>query len=122
MENASKALVMAGAVLIAVGVITLALYVYSVFSSYANTMETVYSASQVESFNRFYESYPEGTIRGVDALNLYRKACDDDVVVHVDTPGVDFEDLQLDQYLTEFTYRIEKRDGSGRVAQISLVN
>ena len=120
MENASKALMMAGAVLIAVGVITLSLYVYSVFSNYANTMEIIYSTSQVESFNRFYESFPEGVglIRGVDAVNLYWKAIDDEIGVSMG--GIDYANLDVTEYLSSYSYSITARDGSGRVSRISL--
>lgn len=86
MENASKALIMAGGVLIAVAVITLALYTYSYYKDYARSSEQMLTVSQIESFNRFYESYtsePVGSssylykIRGIDAINIYKKAIAD---------------------------------------------
>lgn len=81
MENASKAVIMAGGVLIAVSLISLALYAYSFFRDYANSSEQLLTLSQVESFNRFYESFNEGTdtIRGIDALNIYKKAQEDGI-------------------------------------------
>lgn len=93
MENASKAIIMAGGVLIAVAVITLALYGFSKYKDYARTSEQILTVSQIESFNRFYESYQEGTgkngtisgiplyeIRGIDYLNIYKKAIEDNAV------------------------------------------
>lgn len=79
MENASKAVIMAGGVLIAVAVISLALYAYSSFRSYAESSEQLFTATQIQNFNRFYQAYPEGnnTIRVIDAINIYNRALDD---------------------------------------------
>ena len=92
MENASKAVVMAGGVLIAVSLISLALYAYSYFKDYANSSEQLLTLSQIESFNRFYESFDEGTdtLRGVDVLNIYKKAVEDGFTagVNLDISGI----------------------------------
>lgn len=86
MENASKALIMAGGVLIAVAIITLALYAYSNYKNYASASEQMLTLSQIESFNKFYEAYTSEPInsssytykiRGIDAINIYNKALDD---------------------------------------------
>lgn len=95
MENASKALIMAGGVLIAVAIITLAIYTYSYYKEYARSSEQMLTLSQIESFNRFYESYQSSTnstgtidgkstkfylIRGIDYLNIYKKAKEDNLL------------------------------------------
>ena len=54
MENASKAIIMAGGVLIAVAIISLALYAYATYRDYANSSEQILSTSQITSFNRYY--------------------------------------------------------------------
>ena len=78
MENASKALIMAGGVLIAVAIISLALYAYATYRNYANSSEQILSTSQIVSFNRYYESFDTTkNIRGIDALNIYKRAKDD---------------------------------------------
>ena len=53
MENASKAVIMAGGVLIAVAVISLALYAYGNFKGYVTSTEQTLTAEQIQSFNRF---------------------------------------------------------------------
>ena len=65
MENASKAVIMAGGVLIAIAVISLGLYVYRNYQDYAAANEQLLSISNITSFNRFYESYinSDGRIR-----------------------------------------------------------
>lgn len=95
MENASKAIIMAGGVLIAVAVITLALYGFSKYKDYARTSEQILTVSQIESFNRFYEAYQTGAgqertisgkkisfykVRGIDYLNIYKKAIEDNML------------------------------------------
>ena len=61
MENASKAVIMAGGVLIAVAVISAALYAYMSFKGYTESNEQILTANQIQQFNRFYQSFPEGT-------------------------------------------------------------
>lgn len=61
MENASKAVIMAGGVLIAVAIISVALYAYASFKGYTESQEQVLTANQIQNFNRFYESFSEGT-------------------------------------------------------------
>lgn len=57
MENVSKALIMAGGVLIALAVIGVALYFYTSARGFAEQSESMLSASQVQSFNRFYTAF-----------------------------------------------------------------
>ena len=81
MDNASKALVMAGGVMIAIAVISVAIYFYSTASGYASQSQQALSVSQIQSFNRFYTAYNSlnGEIRVVDALNLLNRAVEDEV-------------------------------------------
>ena len=126
MENASKALIMAGSVLIAVAVISAALYAYSAFRGYTETNERMYSAQQIMDFNRFYESYFDGTnypLRGVDVVNIYNKAIDDEIstinitndvrtnLILGDYPEEHFQE----KYAFSVTY-----DAEGRISSITL--
>lgn len=89
MENASKALIMAGGVLIAVAVISVALYFYTTAKGYASASEDLLSSSQIQSFNRFYTTYKNTTpLRVVDALNIANRAIEDGVEVDVSSIGV----------------------------------
>ena len=86
MDNASKALIMAGGVLIALAVISTALYFYTTAKGYASSAEEMLSASQIQSFNRFYTAYdtPDNIITGVDAVNILNRALDDDLSIIVE--------------------------------------
>ncbi len=81
MDNASKALIMAGGILIAVLVISVSLYVITSARGVAKISNERIEENAVQSFNRFYAAYTsDGTkveIMGIDAVNIYRKALDD---------------------------------------------
>lgn len=79
MDNASKAIIMAGGILIAVAVIGVALYMFSNARELANASDEIMERSQIESFNRFYYAYAPlmevpYSITGLDAYNIYKKA------------------------------------------------
>lgn len=133
MENASKAIIMAGGVLIAVAVISLALYVYFNFGEYAKTSDQMLTISQIESFNRFYESYDSDpvagssykySIRGIDAINIWRKAKEDrekDESFIVDGETVinaisgDSSSFLDDRYTVQYQY-----DGNGKITKVDI--
>ena len=83
MENASKALVIAGSILIAIAVISVSLYFYNNAREFAAYSNQVMSASQVQSFNRFYNSYRNngngGRIDAIDGLNILNHAAEDSI-------------------------------------------
>lgn len=121
MENASKAVIMAGGVLIAVAVISIALYAYANFRGFAESSEQMLTANQITSFNRYYESYRDSTgkIRGVDAINIYNKAIDDGIE-NISIPN---ELLGSDAtlFLNPYNYSISY-DFQGKVSTITITN
>ena len=121
MENASKAVIMAGSVLIAIAVISIALYAYGIFSGYAESSEETLTATQIASFNRFYQSYEEGTdtIRGVDVINIINRAEDDEIESVPSIPSELTGDDQAEHYLDKYNYSLDY-DVQGRVSKISI--
>ena len=81
MDNASKALIMAGGILIAVLVISVSMYVITSARGVAKISNERIEENAVQSFNRFYSAYTSDgstvTVKGIDAVNIYRKALDD---------------------------------------------
>lgn len=72
MSNASKAIIIAGGLLIAVLVISLCMYAYTAFKSiYADNMK-LYDVAQIESFNLFFVGFPS-EITGYEAYNIIGK-------------------------------------------------
>lgn len=74
MENASKALVMAGGVLIAIMVIALAFLVFNNLSESRQTDEEMIKAKQTAEFNKEFESYNKKLLRGTDIITVINKA------------------------------------------------
>lgn len=76
MENASKALVMAGSVLIALLIIGALLLMFNNLSSYqgAGTQET--RETQVIEFNNQFETFNRKNVRGSDLYSLLNKVVD----------------------------------------------
>ena len=74
MENATKALAMAGGVLIAIMVIAL---VYLLVGNISKTREAENiseKASQIKAFNKEFESYDKKLLRGTDLITVINKA------------------------------------------------
>ena len=76
MENASKALIIAGSVLIALMIIGALLLMFNNLSSYQNTETQGAREAQVVEFNNQYETYNRDDVRGSDMVSLINKIID----------------------------------------------
>lgn len=76
MENASKALIMAGSVLIALMIIGALILTFSNLTAYQETNTRDTRASQIAEFNSQYENYNRKDVRGSDLYSLLNKAID----------------------------------------------
>ena len=74
MENAAKALTIAGGVLIAVIIIVSIVYVFNAMSQPQNEREAALQAEQLAAFNQEYEVYNKKLMYGVDVLSVLNKA------------------------------------------------
>ena len=115
MENASKALIMAGAIFIAVMLISLFIYVFSAIGDFNSQTQAQQYSNQVTAANRFfvesaYDINPSVggvQIMGYDAYNIIRKAGDvnDDpdaaVIIDIDAPSETTFDRDGDGILDE---------------------
>lgn len=75
MDNASKALVIVGGILISVMIISLAMFVLASARGVSKASEERVTASQKLAFNRFFEYYGS-TIEAIDAYNILGKIDD----------------------------------------------
>lgn len=97
MDNAAKALIMAGGIFIAVMIVGLAMYILSGARGFARASNDEAELSAIESFNRYYQSF-NSTITGIDALNIYNKAIDDsNRVNHTHTVNVEIDPSIINQ-------------------------
>lgn len=75
MENASKALVMAGTILISLIIIGALIFMFRGLTSYQKTSESVLGEKQIADFNKEYTSF-EKNLYGSELLSLINKAVD----------------------------------------------
>ena len=73
MENVSKALLIAGGILIAIIIISLFLSMYNRVSSIAKTEEEKKEIEQIQEFNAGYEAFDKSIMYGVDVITLFNK-------------------------------------------------
>lgn len=76
MENASKALLMAGGMLIALLIIGALLLVFNQIGDYEKAQTTSEKTSQVADFNKEYAKYSGDNIKGYDVITIINKAID----------------------------------------------
>lgn len=76
MENASKALLMAGGILLAMMILALLVYVATSMSSMAGSQDRRIEAKQLEDFNKTYEAYNKTRMYGTDIITVVNKAID----------------------------------------------
>lgn len=76
MENASKALIMAGEILIGILVIGVLVYGYTNIRSLKAEEQGGAKSEQLAALNREYESYNRKLLRGVDVISVINKAID----------------------------------------------
>lgn len=74
MENATKALAMAGGVLIAIVTIAALIFVYNQIKEAPKQMEEKKYEQQLTKFNKEYESYEKKLMRGTDVVSVINKA------------------------------------------------
>ena len=133
MENVSKALVMAGGVLISIAVISIAVATFSKASGIAASAEQNLSSSQISSFNRFYTAYLTSfdgvsSIRCIDAVNILNRAVEDDLVVSNSSSLIS---LNADGYYSadsanyttrNVNYSLGYIDGIGKVDKVIITD
>lgn len=74
MENASKALLIAGGILIALVLIVLFINMYGRVSNIRNEQEKQQEAEQLAAFNAGFEAYNKRVMYGADVITLINKA------------------------------------------------
>ena len=72
MENASKALIIAGAILLSILIIAIGMYIYNSSQNSINEAGSQISAQEVQSFNQTWEMY-EGVQSGANVRSLISK-------------------------------------------------
>ena len=76
MENASRALIMAGSVLIALMIIGALMLMFGNLTSYQGTDTESTRTAQIAEFNQQFETYDRNNVRGSDLYSLLNKVID----------------------------------------------
>lgn len=76
MENASKALLMTGSILIGIILLSLAVYMYNIMKEAKSYDATVLSTEQIVKYNMEFLSYDKQVMYGTDVITVLNKAID----------------------------------------------
>lgn len=76
MENASKALIMAGGMLLAILIVSLLIYAWSLFSEYQSSKDSLDMVEDTAKFNEQFTAYDRENIQGYEILSLVNKVID----------------------------------------------
>ena len=76
MENASKALLMAGGVLLTMLVISLLLYAWTAVSEYQAEQDKIIEIQELAEFNSKFTNYERDDVQGYELLSLVNKVID----------------------------------------------
>ncbi|MBQ9314342.1 MAG: hypothetical protein IJ220_04990 [Clostridia bacterium] len=117
MDNASKALIMAGAILISVAIVGIGIYIFSAANSMTNDAVNSMESTQVSMFNsEFYRYANEGdSILGTRAKELWNHA----VSVGITPTGVESYDAINNRSKYTINYTLDST-GSGYIGGVSI--
>ena len=133
MENASKALIIAGGVLIALIIITMFLIMYNRISNIQKEQEEQTKIEQLATFNAEYEAYDKKLMYGVDVITLINKVVENNkkyegnadyqITLTLDGTIMTSSDSLLNDSKEKYLYKCEKitYNNLGRVSGIEIV-
>lgn len=73
MENASKAIIIAGGILLGVILIALLVYMFTSSADYLGTEQNIEKTEQLKAFNEQFEAYNRKLLRGTDIVSAINK-------------------------------------------------
>lgn len=76
MENASKALIMAGGMLLAILIVSLLVYAWSLFSKYQASKDSLSDVEDTAKFNEQFANYDRDDVQGYELISLVNKIID----------------------------------------------
>ena len=111
MENASKALLIIGAVLIAIIVITGLIYLTKALGDFAGTSEEAKEQAEIAKFNKQFEAYNKERLYGTDIISIVNKADENNEKYNVENTNPFYITIQINlgnKYITTYT---EQKEG-----------
>lgn len=103
MENATKALIIAGSILISVIVISLLMMTFGKIGTFQKNQRTEEEAEQIEEFNKDYTKYDGQYVYGTEVITIINKTLD-----YKEKQGVD---IQVNiTFVEPYTYKIKDKE------------
>lgn len=127
MENASKALLMAGGVLIAIIIISLLVKTYGNIGAFQKQQISAEEAERIEEYNKAYTKYLNQYVYGTEVITVINKSINDsqkmgfNIYVYVDNVQVGSEYISTTENLKNKPFKctsIEYDQNTGRVNKI----
>lgn len=113
MENASKALMIAGAILIAMIVISLFYYAFGQIGSFMQATEEDSTQKEISAVNTSFEAYNKKVMYGVDIISVINKAIDNNKRYDVEYFNEPEDEEMLDYYINiVITYNAKNIEGA----------
>ena len=122
MENASKALLIAGGVLIAILIVSVLVVTLNIVNSNQRTREKALATEQLAEFNQKYEAYNKKALRGTDIITLMKMAIENNNKMEVADVGEQYFiniKLELSNEYTGTKTTINKKTGEKTTSDIS---
>ena len=122
MENASKALLIAGGVLVAILILGVLIVTINIVNSNQKTREKTLATEQLAEFNQKYEAYNKKALRGTDIITLMKMAIENNNKMEVADVGEQYFiniKLKLSNEYTETKTTINKKTGEKTTSDIS---
>lgn len=100
MENASKALIMAGAVLIAIVIISMGVYLLSSNQESVNVAADASNTLAIKTYNGTFDKYTTGTIKGSTLKQLFidAKTLNNQKSSDAEKISIDFDESNIEPY------------------------
>ena len=121
MENASKALLIAGGVLIAILIVSVLVVTLNIVNSNQKTREKALATEQLAEFNQKYESYNKKALRGTDIITLKNMAKSEGNAVTVKvTNGTEEIDVSIEKNKTAIFACTKVEYNNGRISAFTF--
>ena len=121
MENASKALLIAGGVLIAILIVSVLVVTLNIVNSNQKTREKALATEQLAEFNQKYESYNKKALRGTDIITLKNMAKSERNAVTVKvTNGTEEIDVSIEKNKTAIFACTKVEYNNGRISALTF--
>lgn len=121
MENASKALLIAGGVLIAILIVSVLVVTLNIVNFNQRTREKALATEQLAEFNQKYEAYNKKALRGTDIITLKNMAKSEGNAVTVKvTNGTEEIDVSIEKNKTAIFACTKVEYNNGRISALTF--